>query len=183
LHLNFVNLALQVFAVTVGGDCFRKFLMCQPSKEHEVFALNFEECVKFANENPVAYLATVDEKGQPRVRALAMWYADETGFYFQSGTVKELVGQLKKNPKTEVCWFNNKTEGGIMLRVTGEVEFLDTPNMREKVVADRPFLKTMGITASSPGLVIFRIAKGEAYTWTWATNFEPKKMVKFGEKA
>lgn len=145
--------------------------------------MNFEDCVKFANENPVAYLATVDEKGQPHVRALTMWYADETGFYFQSGTVKEFVGQLKKNPQTEVCWFNNKNEGGVMLRVAGEVEFLDTPSMREKVVTDRPFLKAMGITASSLGLVIFRIATGEAYIWTWATNFEPKQPIEFGGKA
>lgn len=163
--------------------CFESFLCTPRNTEVEAINMNFEECVKFANENPTAYLATVDEKGHPRVRALAMWYADETGFYFQTGTVKALVEQLKKNPKTEVCWFNNKLEGGLMLRVAGEVEFLDSPSIREKVVADRPFLKTMGITASSPGLVIFRIAKGEAYTWTWETNFEPKKMIKFGEKA
>ncbi|MCW4019226.1 MAG: pyridoxamine 5'-phosphate oxidase family protein [Candidatus Bathyarchaeota archaeon] len=142
--------------------------------------MDFEDCVKFANENPTAYLATVDENGQPRVRALAMWYADKTGFYFQTGTMKELYEQLKKNPKTEVCWFNNKLEGGIMLRVTGNVEFLDDPKMREKVVEDRQFLKAMGINASSQSLVIFRIAKGDAYTWTWETNFAPKKMMPFG---
>lgn len=142
--------------------------------------MSFTECVKFANDNPTAYLATVDEKGQPRVRALAMWYADETGFYFQSGTVKEFVGQLRKNPKTEVCFFNNKAQGGVMLRVTGEVEFLSDAKMKKKVIEDRQFLKAMGMTASSPGLVIFRIPKGGAYFWTMATNFEPKKIIKFG---
>ena len=76
--------------------------------------MKFEECTKFANENPTAYVATVDEKGQPRVRALAMWYADKTGFYFQTGTVKEMVGQIKRtrrwkfafliiNVKVELC--------------------------------------------------------------------------------
>ena len=142
--------------------------------------MKFEDCTKFANENPTAYLANVDENGKPRVRALAMWFADETGFYFQSGTVKEFVGQLKKNPNTEVCFFNNKREGGVMLRVTGQVEFLNDPKLNVKVIEDRQFLKAMGMTASSPGLVIFRIAKGEAYFWTFATNFEPKKMIKFG---
>jgi pyridoxamine 5'-phosphate oxidase len=142
--------------------------------------MKFEDCTKFANENPTGYVATVDEKGQPRVRALAMWYADKTGFYFQTGTVKEIVGQLKKNPKTEVCFFNNKREGGIMLRVTGEAEFLNDPKLNKKVIDDRPFLKAFGMTASSPGLVIFRIAKGEAYTWTMETNFAPKNKIKFG---
>ena len=142
--------------------------------------MSFAEFVKFANDNPTAYLATVDEKGQPRVRALAMWYADETGFYFQSGIGNEFVGQLKMNPKTEVCFFNNKAQGGVMLRVTGEVEFLSDIKMREKVIEDRQFLKAMGMTASSPGLVIFRIAKGEAYFWTRENNFAPKTFVKFG---
>ncbi len=142
--------------------------------------MSFEDCIKFANENPTTYLANVDELGQPRVRALAMWYADKTGFYFQSGTVKEMVSQLQKNPKTEFCFFNNKREGGVMLRVTGDVEFLDDPKLREKVIEDRQFLKTMGMTAASPGLVIFRVSKGEAYFWTFATNFEPKKKIKFG---
>ena len=67
-----------------------------------------------------------------------------------------------------------------MLRVAGEVEFLDDPAKREKVVEDRQFLKVMGITASSPSLVIFRVSKGEAYTWSMETNFEPKKLIKFG---
>jgi uncharacterized pyridoxamine 5'-phosphate oxidase family protein len=142
--------------------------------------MKFVDCVKFANENPTAYVATVDEQGQPRVRALAMWYADETGFYFQTGTMKELYGQLKKNPKLEVCWFNNKREGGLMLRVTGQAQFLDDPKMRVKVVEDRQFLKAMGITSSSPELTIFRIAKGQAYTWTMETNFEPKQKIAFG---
>lgn len=142
--------------------------------------MEFADCVKFANENPTGYVATVDEKGQPRVRALAMWYADETGFYFQTGTIKEVYGQLKKNPKTEVCFFNNKREGGMMLRVTGEVEFLNDLKMKAKAIEDRPFLKTMGMTAASPGLIIFRIAKGEAHFWTMETNFAPKKMIKFG---
>jgi hypothetical protein len=27
--------------------------------------MNFEDCVKFANENPTTYLANVDQNGQP----------------------------------------------------------------------------------------------------------------------
>jgi uncharacterized pyridoxamine 5'-phosphate oxidase family protein len=109
-----------------------------------------------------------------------MWYADETGFYFQTGTVKEMVGQLKNNPKVEVCFFNNKMMGGVMLRVTGEVEFFDNVKAREKCIADRPFLKNLGLSVSSPKLVLFRVCKGEAHFWTMETNFEPKKIIKFG---
>ena len=60
--------------------------------------MNRQDCIRFSNENPICYLATV-EGDQPRVRALGFWFADETGFYFQTGSVKEFPGQLEKKPK------------------------------------------------------------------------------------
>jgi uncharacterized pyridoxamine 5'-phosphate oxidase family protein len=43
---------------------------------------DYQDCIKFANENPVCYIATMDGD-QPRVRGFLMWFADEKGFYFQ----------------------------------------------------------------------------------------------------
>jgi hypothetical protein len=68
--------------------------------------MNIHDCIKFANEIPVCYLATTDGD-QPRVRALGFWFADETGFYFQTSTAKELPDQIKKNPKTEACFYKH----------------------------------------------------------------------------
>jgi pyridoxamine 5'-phosphate oxidase len=132
--------------------------------------------IAFANENPICYLATV-EGDQPRVRAMGFWFADETGFYFQSGAVKELYGQLQKNPKAEICFY--KPEGMIMLRVAGAVEFLDDIKLKEKVLEDRPFLKKMGINAQHYGLILFRIAHGKAHFWTMENNLKPKEIVEF----
>lgn len=140
--------------------------------------MNFNDCIRFANENPICYLAT-EENGQPHVRALGFWYADTSGFYFQTGTIKEMVGQLKKNPKTEVCFYHLDQMSGTMMRVSGEVEFLDDHKLKEKAIEDRPFLKSFGMTADSPGLVIFRIAHGKAHFWTMADNFKPKVNIEF----
>ena len=85
--------------------------------------MNFEECIQFANENPVCYLATNDN-GQPRVRALGLWFADESGFYFQGSFTKEFPHQLKKNPKAEICFYKPEGRIGTMLRVTGNAEFI-----------------------------------------------------------
>jgi pyridoxamine 5'-phosphate oxidase len=141
--------------------------------------MNFEECVKFANENPVAYFATT-EGDQPHVRAFLMWFADKTGFYFEIGAMKATYGQLKANPKTEFCFYDNKNPNGTMMRVTGKVEFLNDIALKTKVIADRPFLKAFGFTPEHPDLIVFRITKGEACFWTMQTNFEPKKLIKFG---
>lgn len=143
--------------------------------------MDLNECIKFANETPVCYVATLDGD-QPRVRALGFWFADETGFYFQIGAVKDMYHQLKEHNKVEACfWQPNEESTGIMMRVAGEVEFIEDPLLKRKVIDDRPFLKEFGLTVDHPGLIIFKIARGVAYFWTMETNFEPKFFIEFGE--
>ena len=140
---------------------------------------NINTCIEFANENKMCcYLATL-ENDQPRVRAMQFWFADQTGFYLQTGTIKELYKQLKTNKKVEVCFYSPGQTIGKMLRVAGKIEFVDDKHMKEKVVVERPFLKDMGITPESLSLIIFRIAHGEAHFWTMETNLKPKEIIRF----
>ena len=92
-----------------------------------------------------------------------------------------MYGQLKTNPKVEACFWQPDKTPGKMMRIAGEIEFVDDPELKKKALEDRPFLKDFGITFDHPGLIIFRIAKGEAYFWTIGTNYEPKKFIKFGD--
>jgi uncharacterized pyridoxamine 5'-phosphate oxidase family protein len=140
--------------------------------------MNIQDCIKFTNENPICYLATA-ENDQPRVRALGFWFADETGFYFQTSSVKEFPNQLLVNPKTEACFYHHEGMIGTMLRIAGSVEFCHDRELKEKAVNDRPFLKNFGITADSPKLVVFRIAHGEASFWTMENNLKPKEYIEF----
>jgi pyridoxamine 5'-phosphate oxidase len=140
--------------------------------------MTLTDCIKFTNENPVCFLAT-NESSQPHVRALRFWFADETGFYFQTGAIKEFYKQLQLNPKTEVCFFKEENNLGTMLRVTGEVEFLNDIKLKERVISERPFLKSFGLTSESPELIIFRIAKGQAHFWTMINNLKPKEIIEF----
>lgn len=48
-----------------------------------------------------------------------------------------------------------------------------------KALNDRPFLKSFGITADSPKLVIFRITHGQASFWTMENNLKPKEYIEF----
>ncbi len=137
-----------------------------------------QDCINFTNENHLCFLAT-SENNQPRVRGLGFWFADETGFYFQTGAVKEFYHQLKKNPKTEVCFFKNGNPTGTTMRIAGEVEFIDDKALKEKALEDRPFLKSFGLSADSPGLIIFRITHGQAHFWTMETNLKPKEIIEF----
>ena len=125
-----------------------------------------DEAIAFATAHPVCFLATTDSD-QPHVRGWLFWFADETGFYFQTLAPKDVYHQLKANPKTEVCFFN----GGDLatartLRVTGAVEFLDDPALKHRILEqDMPFLAPLGKGAEDPLHQIFRIVHGQAFFW------------------
>ena len=144
--------------------------------------MDFKDCVKFANDNKTCYLATV-EGDQPRVRAMGMWYADETGFYFQAETVKALYKQIEKNPKVEI-YFNTKDFSKV-LRVYGKAKIITDNKIRAKCIKERPFVKNFGITEpSNPLLAVFQVYTGEAYFWTMADNMKEAGLprIKFGKK-
>jgi pyridoxamine 5'-phosphate oxidase len=140
--------------------------------------MNLQDCIKFTNENSVCFLATV-KNNQPHVRALGFWFADETGFYFQTSSNKEFTLHLNENPKTEICFYKPDVRIGTMLRITGEVEFVDDLKLKLKALMDRPFLKNFGITVDSPSLVLFRISHGNAHFWTMDNNLKPKEIISF----
>ena len=129
--------------------------------------MDFQECITFATENPVCYRATVDGD-QPRVRGFLMWFANENGFYFAGLSPKEVSKQMHKNPKVEVCFYNNPAElqNAKMMRVTGEVEFLDDKELIKKVAEERAFLSQIVGKPIEPYIEIFRIHTGESHFWT-----------------
>lgn len=133
--------------------------------------MSFADVIDFANRNPVCALATA-EGDQPRVRYFLLWYADTEGFYFHTGTAKQVYAQLQANPKVELCFYDflpAEAGGGTMLRVTGEAEFLDDAEMRDCLLEQRPFLKALGDDPAEY-LAIFRVGRGEAWFWTMADN-------------
>ena len=128
--------------------------------------MDIKDCIDFANKTKDCSMATV-EGNKPRVRMMGMWFADQTGFYFQAWTFKDVYKQLNENPNIEVCFYSKDKENLYsMMRVRGVVEFLDDINLKEKVLRDRPFLKDLGATGpDDPRIVIFLMSHGEASFW------------------
>jgi uncharacterized pyridoxamine 5'-phosphate oxidase family protein len=144
--------------------------------------MDFKDCVKFANDNKICYLATA-EGDQPRVRCVEMWYADETGFYFQAETVKALYKQIEKNPKVEIYFITK--DFNKVLRVYGKAKIITDAKIRARCIEERPFVKNFGITEpSNPLLLVFQVYTGEAYFWTMADNMKEAGLprIKFGKK-
>jgi pyridoxamine 5'-phosphate oxidase len=131
-----------------------------------------KDCADFANANTTCYLATCDGD-QPHVRAMGMWFADETGFYFQSQTVKALYKQLEKNPRVELSF----TDGNTVLRVTGKSKFVTDEAILIRCIEERPIVKKIGITEpSNPLLAVFHVYTGEAFFWTFADSMKEASL-------
>lgn len=131
--------------------------------------MSFDDCMKFANENPRCFLATID-KDQPRVRGMHMLFCNDRGFHFTTGDFKGMYGQLKKNPKTEVCFFSAKEARS--MRIEGAVEFITDMKKKEEIFKQIDWLKNIIGTHDNKMWTPFRITKGRAHFWTMAVNLE-----------
>jgi uncharacterized pyridoxamine 5'-phosphate oxidase family protein len=131
------------------------------------------EILSFANQNPSCWLATCED-GQPRVRGMLMWFADETGFYFHTATTKSLRAQFCENPKAEAGFMRNSDKPEFeMLRVTGVVEELHDAVLEERLLLERAWLKdNIERAGVDTGISIFRIVQGSAYIWNMSWNLK-----------
>ena len=131
--------------------------------------MDMQDCIKFATENPICFLATMDGD-QPRVRTWLLWSADESGFYFVAIDGKESTKQLEEHPNVEVCFFNNAAEAQDWkhMRVAGEIQFLDSEEMLAKAYEARSFLDPIVGRSVEPLVRPFHIHNGEAHFWTLA---------------
>lgn len=125
----------------------------------------------FANQNPSSWMATC-EKDQPRVRGMLLWFADETGFYFHTAKSKSLYQQILQNPKIETAFIRKADQPDFeMLRVTGEAETVEDPELFERLKKERAWLwGNISRSEVDTAVVIFRIVRGSAYIWNMSWN-------------
>lgn len=134
-----------------------------------------EEILAFLNKNNVCFLATVED-GEPRVRGMMLYRADDQGVIFHSGEFKDIPSQLRKCPKAELCVFD--PQSGTQVRVRGSVEFVDDKALKDEIIEARPFMKPFLEAKGYDSMVVFRVKDCEASIWTMAANLEPKTYVK-----
>lgn len=137
-----------------------------------------KQILEFISTNPSCHLATI-EKGEPRVRGMLLYRADEEGLVFHTGSTKDLNKQLEANPTVEIC-FANQTQNPaevIQIRVRGSVEPIEDPAYKKQVVEDRPFMKPWVEARGIDFLKIYRMKRGLASVWTFATNLEPSRPI------
>ena len=139
-----------------------------------------EQVFEFLNTHLAFHLATV-ENGEPRVRGMMLYKADETGIVFHTGDFKDVYKQIIANPAVQMC-FNDMAKG-IQLRVRGRLEEVMDTDLKDEISnhPTRAFLKKL--RENSPledfynSIRVFRMKNGIANVWTFDTNFAPKEDI------
>ena len=140
-----------------------------------------EQIFEFMNNNPAFFLATADGD-EPRVRAIFLYKADETGVVFHTGPFKEVYRQILDNPNVQMCFYNQ--EQNLQIRVRGTLERSDDIALKEEI-SNHPSRKFMQAWKASCAtqqdfynmFSVFILKNGIANVWTFESNFAPKEDI------
>jgi uncharacterized pyridoxamine 5'-phosphate oxidase family protein len=134
------------------------------------------ELLALINRNSAFFLATVED-GEPRVRGMLLYRADEHGIIFHTGAMKDLNRQLIASPAVELC-FNDWKEN-IQVRVRGRACQMNDPRLAEEIVNSpgREFLKPLVAQLGMEMLAVFRVEGCRAHVWSMAANLGAKEFI------
>jgi pyridoxamine 5'-phosphate oxidase len=139
--------------------------------------MKLQDAIDFGRKVGMCFIAT-REAGQPRVRPVS-FMDEETGFYFATIEGKRMHRQLLDNPLVEACFYNpaSPPDGGTVLRVAGDVEFVEDLGMKARILKKSPVLKGIFSGPDDVNYILYRIAHGEARFWTMA-DFGKEDQIK-----
>ncbi|MCL2150141.1 MAG: pyridoxamine 5'-phosphate oxidase family protein [Dehalococcoidia bacterium] len=140
-----------------------------------------EQIFDFMNNNPAFFLATI-EGGDPRVRAMLLYKADESGVVFHTGPSKDVYRQILAHPTVQMCFYNPAQN--LQIRVRGTLE-LSSDIMLKKEISSHPTRQFMQAWRASCAteedfyntFAVFSLKNGIANVWTFASNFAPREDI------
>jgi len=110
--------------------------------------------------HPVCSVATL-EGNQPRLRMFWTWFVDDEGLYFHTPKKGNAYQQMEQNNNVELCYFE-ESNNNLMIRASGKVHFLNSVELIEKLLHDRPFLQELSVNDAPENVYgIFMLKKAE----------------------
>jgi uncharacterized pyridoxamine 5'-phosphate oxidase family protein len=142
--------------------------------------MNTEQIFDLLNSNLVFHLATIED-GEPRVRGMMLYKADETGIVFHTGDFKDLYKQIIADPNAQMCFYDANT--GVQVRVRGKLEEVMDRELKDEISnhPTREFLKELRKNSNDDdfynSIRVFRMKNGIANVWTFDANFASKEDI------
>jgi len=113
------------------------------------------DVIKFLSENPQQYLATLGLDGEAKVRPILYYFEEDGKPYFCTSNQKPMYKELEANPNFEMT---TATPEYAWIRISGKVEFVDSLELKQKVIDANELVKALYETADNPTFEVFTIS-------------------------
>jgi len=130
------------------------------------------EVVKFLQENPVQYFATIGLDGKPKVRPFQFMIEEGGKLYFCTNNQKDVYAQIKKCPYVEVCI---ASPAFAWIRLSGEAVFSQDIGIKQKVIDASALVRSLYKTADNSIFEIFYLENAKAIIADFSGN-PPKEF-------
>ncbi len=118
-----------------------------------------DEVFRILKDNRVGGFATVDEKGNPQVRAFQVMLIENDMVYFCTGAGKKVYKQMQANPNVAFCV---TSPDYVSVRLNGRVRFFEDKGLKERILDENPGVKAIYKSADNPALATFYLESGTA---------------------
>ena len=100
--------------------------------------MNKKQVDEFLTKAHVFYVATVDKKGNPKVRPFGAHVYEDGELYFMTMKLSNKVHkQMKKHRRIEICAYSDEDKRE-WIRLTGKVKFVQDPALVRKFMTAAP---------------------------------------------
>lgn len=121
--------------------------------------------------NAGTYFLATTEGDQPRVRPFGTVDIFDNRLYIQTGKVKDVAAQMKKNPKIEIC----ATLGEKWIRITADAVLDENIAAQEHMLAAYPNLQAM-YQPGDGNTEVYYLANATARIYSFT---EPPRIIEF----
>lgn len=134
------------------------------------------EVVKFLNENPIQYFATIGKNGRPKVRPFQFMLEKDSKLFFCTSNEKSVYQEIKENPYIELSVSSPKFA---WIRLSGKVIFSEDKEIKAAIIEHSPLVKSIYKTPDNPTFEIFYLDEAEAVISDFSGNPPQKFNLKF----
>ena len=124
------------------------------------------EVVKFLQENPVQYLATVGRDGKAKCRPFMFCFEQDGKLWFCTNNTKDVYKDIQNNPYIEVCV---SSSAYAWIRLNGNVVFENNMVVKEGCM-NNPIVKGQYQTADNPIFEVFYLEDAHAVIADFSGN-------------
>lgn len=124
------------------------------------------EVVKFLQENPVQYLATVGRDGKAKCRPFMFCFENAGKLWFCTNNTKDVYKDIQENPNVEISVSSPEYA---WIRLSGRVAFENDMAVKERCM-NNPIVKDQYQTPDNPIFEVFYLKNARAVIADFSGN-------------